>query len=68
MEDVSNEAMKGVKEFEATYEMVTDFRKDYDKLMDAVHYFSIMRGSSQEDDAIARLKKTYQENQDKWGG
>jgi hypothetical protein len=68
MEDVSNEAMKGVKEFEATYEMVTDFRKDYDKLMDAVHYFSIMRGTSHEDDAIARLKKTYQENQDKWGG
>ena len=41
MEDAPNQAMKGVKEFEATYEMVTDFRKDYDKLMDAVHYLML---------------------------
>jgi hypothetical protein len=68
MEDAPNQAMKGVKEFEATYEMVTDFRKDYDKLMDAVHYFSVMRGTSEEDDAIARLRQVYQYNQDKWGG
>jgi uncharacterized protein YihD (DUF1040 family) len=68
MEDAPNETMTEVKDFDATYEMVTDFRKDYDKLMDAVHYFSLMRGTSHEDDAIARLKKAYQENQDKWGG
>lgn len=48
--------------------MATAFRKDYDKLMDAVHYFSIMRGTSEEDDAIARLRQAYQDNQDKWGG
>ena len=60
--------MNGRKEFEATYETVIDFRKDYDKLMDAVHYFSVMRGTSEEDDAIARLRQVYQYNQDKWGG
>jgi hypothetical protein len=53
---------------EAEFEKLSAFRKDYDKLMDAVHHFSLMRGSSQEDDAIARLKKIYQENQDKYGG
>ena len=50
------------------YEMAVDFRKDYDKLMDAVHYFSIMRGTSEEEDAEERLKRVYQANQDKWGG
>ena len=68
MEDAPNQAMKGVKEFEATYEMVTDFRKDYDKLMDAVHYFSVMRGTPEEDDAIARLRQAYHYTQHKWGG
>jgi len=50
------------------YEMVAEFRKDYDKLMDAVHYLSIMLGTSEEADALARLKVVYQTNQDKWGG
>ena len=48
--------------------LIKDFRKDYDKLMDAVHYLSVMRGSSQEDDAFDRLGKVYTKNQDKWGG
>jgi len=76
MEDAPNEAMKAVEDFEMAYEMVAihylpklkDFRKGYDKLMDAVHDFSVMQGTSYEEDAVARLKKTYQENQDKWGG
>ncbi len=50
------------------YEMVAEFRKDYDKLMDAVHYLSVMLGTSEEADALARLKVVYQTNQDKWGG
>ena len=50
------------------YEMAVDFRKDYDKLMDAVHYLSVMKGSMEEGDAIARLKAVYEANQDKWGG
>ena len=49
-------------------EKVADFRKDYDKLMNAVHYLSVMRGTMFEEDAIEGLKKVYQENQDKWGG
>ena len=53
---------------ENAYQQVKAFRKDYDKLMDAVHYFSVMRGTSEEDDAIARLRQAYQYNQDKWGG
>tara|TARA_B110000014_G_C19782897_1_gene407053 strand:- start:391 stop:558 length:168 start_codon:yes stop_codon:yes gene_type:complete len=48
--------------------LITDFRKDYDAIMDAVHYLSIMLGTDQEEDAFARLKATYQKNQDKWGG
>ena len=50
------------------YEQVAAFRKDYDKLMDAVHYLSVMLGTSEEADALTRLKVVYQENQDKWGG
>ncbi len=53
---------------EDAYQQVKAFRKDYDKLMDAVHYFSVMRGTPEEDDAIARLRQAYQYNQDKWGG
>ena len=55
-------------ELDAMIEQVADFRKDYDKLMNAVHYLSVMKGSMHEADAIARLKAVYQENQDKWGG
>ena len=53
---------------ENAYQQVKAFRKDYDKLMEAVHYFSVMRGTPEEDDAIARLRQAYQYNQDKWGG
>ena len=53
---------------ENAYQQGKAFRKDYDKLMDAVHYFSVMRGTPEEDDAIARLRQAYQYNQDKWGG
>ena len=53
---------------ENAYQQDKAFRKDYDKLMDAVHYFSVMRGTPEEDDAIARLRQAYQYNQDKWGG
>ena len=31
---------------ENAYQQVKAFRKDYDKLMDAVHYFSISSGAS----------------------
>ncbi len=55
-------------ELNAMIEQVADFRKDYDKLMDAVHYLSVMRGTVFEEDALARLKAVYQANQDKWGG
>jgi hypothetical protein len=53
---------------EDAYQQVVAFRKDYDKLMDAVHYLSIMLGGPEEADALARLKVVYQANQDKWGG
>jgi len=55
-------------ELDAVIDKVADFRKDYDKLMDAVHYLSVMRGTMFEEDAIEGLKKVYQANQDKWGG
>ena len=55
-------------ELDAMIEQVADFRKDYDKLMDAVQYLSVMKGSMHEDDAIARLKAVYEANQVKWGG
>lgn len=55
-------------ELNAMIEQVADFRKDYDKMMDAIHYFSVMQGTMHEADAIARLKTVYQANQDKWGG
>ena len=55
-------------ELDAMIEQVADFRKDYDKLMNAVQYLSVMKGSMHEDDAIARLKAVYEANQDKWGG
>ncbi len=55
-------------ELNAMIEQVADFRKDYDKMMDAIHYFSVMHGTMHEADAIARLKAVYQANQDKWGG
>ena len=53
---------------EDAYQQVKAFRKDYDKLMDEVHYLSIMLGTSEEADALARLKVEYQATQDKWGG
>ena len=53
---------------EAEFEKIKDFRKDYDALMDAVQYLSVMVGTSQEEDAFARLKAVYTKNQDKWGG
>ena len=53
---------------EDAYQQVKAFRKDYDKLMDAVHHLSVMRGTMFEEDALARLKAVYQANQDKWGG
>ena len=57
-----------MREQKELLKMVTAFRKDYDKLMEAVHYFSVMRGTSEEGDALARLRQAYQYNQDKWGG
>ncbi len=63
-----DEKMESIMVSDEAYEQVAAFRKDYDKLMDAVHYLSIMLGSSEEADALARLKVVYQANQDKWGG
>ena len=48
--------------------MAKAFRKDYDKLMDAVHYLSVMYGGSQEKDAIKRLEAVYTQLQNTWGG
>ena len=62
------EVLTAKEELDAVIEQVADFRKDYDKMMDAIHYFSVMQGTMFEGDAIARLKAVYQANQDKWGG
>ncbi len=48
--------------------MANAFRKDYDELMDAVHYLSVMYGTSQESDAMNRLQITYTRLQNTWGG
>jgi len=53
-------------ELDAMIEQVADFRKDYDKLMDAVQYLSVMKGSMHEHDAIARLKPVYEPNPVTW--
>ena len=63
-----DEKMETIMVSDEAYEQVAAFRKDYDKLMDAVHYLSVMLGTSEEADALTRLKVVYQENQDKWGG
>jgi len=55
-------------ELDAMIEQVADFRKDYDKMMNAIQYFSVMHNTMHEADAIARLKAIYESNQDKWGG
>ncbi len=44
------------------------FRKDYDKLMDAVQFFSVCIGTDAEAMAIEKLKKVYTHNQETWGG
>jgi len=47
---------------------VKKFRQDYDELMDAVHYLSVMYGTSQESDAMNRLQIIYTRLQNTWGG
>ena len=44
------------------------FRKDYDRLMDAVQFFSVCIGTDAESMAIEKLKNVYTDNQEKWGG
>ena len=68
LEGVLDNAKQTKTELDTVLEQVVAFRKDYDRLMDAVHYFSIMRGTDEEEDAIERLKTTYQQLQDQWGG
>lgn len=63
-----DEKMESIMVSDEAYEQVAAFRKDYDKLMDAVHYLSVMLATSEEADALTRLKVVYQANQDKWGG
>jgi len=68
LEGVLANAKQTKAELDAVLEQVLAFRKGYDRLMDAVYYFSIMRGTGEEADAIKRLKTIYQELQDTWGG
>ena len=49
-------------------EQMTLFRKDYDKLMDAVQFFSVCIGTDAEAMAIERMKEVYTNNQETWGG
>ena len=56
------------EEMAGILKMATAFRKDYDELMDAVHYLSVMYGSSQESDAMNRLQIIYTRLQNTWGG
>tara|TARA_B100000745_G_C19933319_1_gene314358 strand:- start:281 stop:526 length:246 start_codon:yes stop_codon:yes gene_type:complete len=55
-------------EMAGVLKMATAFRKDYDELMDAVHYLSVMYGTSQESDAMNRLQIIYTRLQNTWGG
>ena len=55
-------------ELAGSLKMANAFRKDYDELMDAVHYLSVMYGTSQESDAMNRLQITYRRLQNTWGG
>jgi hypothetical protein len=48
--------------------MVKKFRQDYDELMDAVQYLSVMYGTSHEDEAMHRLQIIYTRLQNTWGG
>ena len=56
------------EEMAGILKMATAFRKDYDELMDAVHYLSVMYGTSQESDAMNRLQIIYTRLQNTWGG
>ena len=56
------------EEMAGILKMATAFRKDYDELMDAVHYLSVMYGTSQESDAMIRLQIIYTRLQNTWGG
>jgi len=49
-------------------EQMKVFRKDYDRLMDAVQFFSVCIGTDAESMAIEKLKEVYTDNQEKWGG
>lgn len=68
LEGILDNAKQAKAGLDTVLEQVVAFRKDYDRLMDAVYYFSIMRGTDEEEDAIERLKTTYQQLQDQWGG
>lgn len=47
---------------------IADFRDDYDRLMDAVHYLSMCYRTEAEADGIRRLEQIYRELNPKWGG
>ena len=47
---------------------VKELRDDFDRLMDAVQRYSVMRGSAVETEALMNLKIVFEENQAKWGG
>jgi uncharacterized coiled-coil DUF342 family protein len=66
--DILDNATQTKAELDAVFDQVVAFRKDYDRLMDAVYYFSLMQGTDKEEEAIERLKAAYQELQDTWGG
>ncbi len=68
LEGVLANAKQTKAELDAVFDQVVAFRRGYDRLMDAVYYFSIMQGTDEEADDIERLKTTYQELQDTWGG
>ena len=68
LEETTASMKDTMREQKELLKMATAFRKDYDKLMDAVHYLSIMYGSPEEADAMERLEAVYTKLQDTWGG
>jgi hypothetical protein len=68
LSETAQQMKESMAEVNAVVEIAQDFRKDYDKLMDAVHYLSVMYGTSHEADAMSRLQTIYTRLQNTWGG
>ncbi len=57
--EVVQQMTESKAEVRATLELARKFRRDFDALMDAVHYYSLMYDTPQEADALRRLQMTY---------